>query len=177
MPHPTSSLSISLVMDTDPLNPRDHENLGTMTCWHRRYQLGDPHGWSHPGAFLDHLVKALRKNHILSPVYLYDHSGLAFSTRPFSCPWDSGQIGFLWASFSKIRAWYGVKRVTAAIRQRVVTVLEDELKIYEHYVEGEVYGYQIHDANGNEIDSCYGYYGREACEQAAGEALKSLALS
>lgn len=28
-------------------------------------------------------------------VYAYIHGGVAFSTGPFSCPWDSGVVGFI----------------------------------------------------------------------------------
>ena len=27
--------------DSDPMDPRDNDNLGTMVCWHSRYNLGD----------------------------------------------------------------------------------------------------------------------------------------
>lgn len=30
-----------LFPDPDPMSPRDWDNLGTMVCWHRRYDLGD----------------------------------------------------------------------------------------------------------------------------------------
>lgn len=33
-----------IVQDDDPVNPRtDSEPLCRMTCWHRRYELGDEH--------------------------------------------------------------------------------------------------------------------------------------
>jgi len=38
-----------ILHDPDPYNPRDsdyQENLGTMICWHRRYNLGDKHNFS-----------------------------------------------------------------------------------------------------------------------------------
>lgn len=28
-------------------------------------------------------------------LYIYDHSGVAYSLNGFSCPWDSGQVGYL----------------------------------------------------------------------------------
>ena len=34
--------TIRLVPDPDPENPREEwDNVGTMRCWHRRYNLGD----------------------------------------------------------------------------------------------------------------------------------------
>ena len=40
------------------------------------------------------LVRATDK-YVILPLYLYDHSGITISTGPFSCPWDSGQVGWI----------------------------------------------------------------------------------
>ena len=45
--------------DTYIQNPRDpvyQENLGTMTCWHRRYSLGDKHFWDDAQDFAQELA-------------------------------------------------------------------------------------------------------------------------
>lgn len=39
--------------------------------------------------------------YIILPLYLYDHSGITMSTSVFSCPWDSGQVGWIYASKQK----------------------------------------------------------------------------
>ena len=33
--------TVSLYHDDDPRSPREHDNLGHIVCWHRRYNLGD----------------------------------------------------------------------------------------------------------------------------------------
>ena len=33
--------TIKIYRDEDPVNPRKWDNLGTMVCWHRNYNLGD----------------------------------------------------------------------------------------------------------------------------------------
>lgn len=46
--------------DPDPQNPRDpmyQDNLGTMTCWHSRYNLGDEHSFRSPKDFLADLAE------------------------------------------------------------------------------------------------------------------------
>jgi len=35
--------TIKIIHDPDPESPRDYDNLGTMICWHRRYNFGDKH--------------------------------------------------------------------------------------------------------------------------------------
>ena len=32
---------LKIVQDTDPESPRTWDNLGTMVCFHKRYELGD----------------------------------------------------------------------------------------------------------------------------------------
>jgi len=41
-------------------------------------------------------VEALGK-YVILPLYLYDHGGITMSTGAFSCPWDSGQVGWIYA--------------------------------------------------------------------------------
>ena len=46
--------------DPDPQNPRDphyQDNITTMTCWHRRYNLGDSHKFHSPRDFLTDLAE------------------------------------------------------------------------------------------------------------------------
>lgn len=46
--------------DDDPMNPRDpgyQDNITAMTCWHRRYNLGDEHKFESPRDFLTDLAE------------------------------------------------------------------------------------------------------------------------
>lgn len=40
-------------------NPREWDNLGTMVCWHNRYDLGDSHDYGEPRDFLVDLIENL----------------------------------------------------------------------------------------------------------------------
>lgn len=46
----------------------------------------------------EELKQIIRTKHVLLPIYVYQHSGTSMSTTPFSCEWDSGQAGFIYAS-------------------------------------------------------------------------------
>lgn len=50
---------ISIYPDDDAESPRDWDNLGTMTCWHRRYVLGDEQPSESPPVYLARLVNDL----------------------------------------------------------------------------------------------------------------------
>ena len=47
------------------------------------------------------------------PVYAYDHSGIALSCTPFSCRWDSGQVGYIVVTRDQLRkSWITWTRIT-----------------------------------------------------------------
>lgn len=158
--------TIKVYQDDDPMNPRiDFDNFGHMVCSHGRYNLGDIQigRYQHnkecfPDVeYAKEFVK--RKDIISLPLYLYDHSGLTMQTYPFSCPWDSGQVGFIYVTKEEIRKEYSCKLVTKKIREKAIALLKSEVEIYDQYLTGNVWGYRIFDSQGEERDSCWGYYG------------------
>jgi hypothetical protein len=148
---------IKICIDENPFSPRENDNLGTMVCFHRRYDLGDKHNFKTPDDFSQYTKE---NDLIMLPIYMYDHSGITIKTTPFSCPWDSGQLGFIYVSKEKIRKEYNVKRVSPKIKETVLRVLEAEIKEYDYYIRGEVFGFTI-EKNDEEIDSCWGFFEEE----------------
>jgi hypothetical protein len=98
---------------------------------------------------------------VILPLYMYDHSGISISTKPFSCRWDSGQIGFVLVSKKQALEEYGGVRVSSKKKVKIESIIEAEVQTYTQYVEGEVYGFQIVDEDDEVIDSCYGFYGTD----------------
>ena len=167
--------TIKISPDMDAMNPREWDNLGTMTCWHRRYNLGDKHDYREPDDFilsfvpdnapctesmsLNELIeKYVRPKAIILPLYLYDHSGITMNTTGFHCPWDSGQVGFIHVMLDKVRQEWGVKRTSQKLRQQIEDSLKAEVSTYDDYLRGNVYGYEV-EKNGEHIDSCWGFIG------------------
>ena len=151
--------TIKLYYDEEPHDgPREWDNLGTMTCFHSRYKLGDDHLMS-----VDVLQDLVEEPDVIAlPLYLYDHSGISMRTNrsyPFDCPWDSGQVGFIWVRKQDVRREYNVKRISQKTLDRALSVLESEVDVYDQHLRGEVYGYVIEDEQGEHIDSCWGFYG------------------
>lgn len=95
---------------------------------------------------------------VMLPLYLYDHSGITMNTRGFSCPWDSGQVGWIYATRETIEKEYGkVDDETLALARRV---LKGEVDTYDLYLRGEVYGYVARCQEcGITLDSCWGFFG------------------
>ena len=157
---------LEIDIDCDPTNPREEfDNLSEMVCFHKRYNLGDDHEYNHNDYNgWDEMEKAIEKNEdpaILWPVYLMDHSGISISTAPFGCPWDSGQVGFVFVSKEKIRKEYSVKRVTKKLMEKVKDLILGEVKTYDQYLTGDVYSYNLLNKRTNEEDRCSGFYGSD----------------
>lgn len=96
---------------------------------------------------------------VILPIYMYSHGGETINTTGFSCPWDSGQVGWIFATTEDICKEYNCKRVNPAIRRRVEQILGGEIENYDQHIRGEVYRYVLFDKTGNEVDACWGIYG------------------
>ena len=147
--------TIEIHNDEDMESPREWDNLGTMVCFHRRYNLGDKTMMNveEAKAFVE------RKDVISLPLYLYDHSGITMNTTGFSCPWDSGQVGYIYVTKDKIRKEFSVKNVTKKLIEKVLKSLRAEVAVYDQYLVGDVYGYSILGEDDEVLDACCGFYG------------------
>ena len=158
--------TIKIWQDEIPQNPREDDNLGTMVCFHGRYSLGDRNhgltdsmfrGWAE---LEQHLRNSLDAATVL-PIYMYDHSGITISVTPFSCPWDSGQVEFIYISKEKARKEYGWKKLTKDRLAKLEEYLTSEVDTYDKYLTGDIYGYNILNPDGTETDEGMvgGYFG------------------
>jgi hypothetical protein len=157
-----NGLTAKIFYDTDPQDPREWEPASTMACFHNRYRLGDDHDFSEPEDLVEFVN---RKDVVALPLYLYDHSGITMSTSPFGCRWDSGQVGYIYMTYDEIRKEHGWTRITKARYDQVVKWLKGEVEVYDQYLTGEVYGFVIEDADGEELDACWGFYGDKDVER------------
>ena len=170
---------LEVVQDTNPYNPREDDNLGTMVCFHKRYDLGDKTDYrSKDYDSWDELKEGIVKNEgevTILPLYLYDHSGITISTSPFDCNWDSGQIGFIFVSKYKIKK-EGIDET------KVEEYLKGEVETYDQYLTGEVYCYEVYEIEtcdkGHEhktlVESCGGYFGEEECKSEGQSVIRHL---
>ena len=103
---------------------------------------------------------AAEKNIIL-PLNLYDHSMLSMSTSSFlgraqHAEWDSGQVGWIYATPQDIEKEYG--SLDSENYEKAETLLKSEVESYDYYLSGQCYGFRLYE-NGEETDSCWGFLG------------------
>lgn len=148
---------IRILRDEEAENPREfYSSSSTFVAKHRRYKLGDREPLSSPLS-IEYAERCANEELVVLPVYMYDHSGITLSTSPFSCPWDSGMVGFIYA---KIEA--------GCTREEIAQRLIGEIKTYNDYSEGNVFGFirekkKVCETCGHieweDVDSCFGFYG------------------
>ncbi len=162
--------TIKIYYESCPESPRDWCHLGTIYSNHRRY---DPDGHLIEEIMNDEkagLSEEFKRDYIWLNIYAYIHGGISLSTGTFNDPWDSGLFGIIAVSKEKAIKEYGKKICTKKIRERVLHYLEGEIELLDDYYNGRVFGYVVEDSEGEEIDSCWGYYGDSGIEDAIGEA-------
>lgn len=172
---------LEIHQDSDPKNPREGDNLGTMAFFHKRYNIGDPdHGMCHTqfngwDEMKEYIVKELRTA-IIFPVRMYEHSGIGFAMGsdamkyPYNCKWDSCMVGFIFVTRKRLVEEYGNLTREEGIK-RAVTYLPGELEVYNQYHAGDIYGFVLRKSpcptcggTGEIDDSCWGFYGSNPLE-------------
>lgn len=175
-------LTARLHHDEDPQNPREeYENLATFVFQHNRYNLGDGtfeamlfpydlddfksrfYGQTFPqdrfAKLIERYVRMRFKSIAFTWVGMYDHSGISiYPSSHDHRGWDSGVIGFAYVSEKNLE-------ITETPRHLAEDRMLGEIKVYDQYLSGDVYGYEILDENGDHLDSCWGFYGRDYAEQ------------
>lgn len=162
---------LRLFYDECPTNPREDYNLTRMVCFHKRYDLGDSHDYKHDDyESWDEMEKNITRMEnpiVIKPLYLYDHGGITISTKPFGDRWDSGQIGFVFIRKDDVRNEFSIKRCGQNMVERCSVLLDGEVEVYDKYLRGEVYGYNIVRVkeNGDEegLERCGDYLDEEQC--------------
>ena len=157
------SIVVKIHRDESPQDPRDDDNVGTMACWHDRYNLGDVQPKCEPTEWLEANAP---EGSIVLALYLYDHSGITMSCESFDCPWDSGQVGVIVVTPEKIRYEWGEGDQARVLAE---SYLRGEVQHYDHFLTGTVYGYTIEhpqpcgeggqEKGPEDIDSCWGFFG------------------
>ena len=147
--------------DEDSESPRLDDNVATILTWERNYnspdennntfeEFAEKHGvdvskkWD-----LDSVMEAMRKEgYYVIPVYALHHSVSHYSTHDFHDPWDSGVAGIAFCKKQK-----GLPDDDDYLRR----IIEDEIKVYDAWANGEVYGIDLLGQDEAVLDTSAGY--------------------
>jgi hypothetical protein len=145
---------VTIDWDNDTESPREWCNLGVLG-------IVDKHGSLIGDKGADPRDIPSDAVHIL-PVYKYEHGGVAYNTGGFSCPWDSGQVGYIWTTESGIRDCYGS---TPPSDEKILQSLRDEVEVFSQWANGDILRFTIHEQDENGewfyVESCGGFIGTD----------------
>lgn len=175
-------VTVELFHDDDPQDPRtEWGNCTTMLCSHPRYTLGDEQFagvdlWDDPEDGPTTLEEWLREEHdavLFAPLFLFDHSGLSMSMGEVNSTdvsragrfvgdeagWDTSAVGFIIMTAAQMDEFTDAANDDTARLARCQMAMAAEVRTYDQYLTGDVYGYRVTDQWGDELDSCWGFYG------------------
>jgi len=173
---PCNGYTIKVVIDSDPQSPREWSNLGTMQSLERFYGPDEYH--DHLYGFWDlarrlaedvvtfktyddipnkHILRAVNKHFIIFP-YWRRQDGSIFTDGQGLTGWDAECDGVIFVK-RKDLSRPGNSANYHVTEDQAVESLKAEIENYSLYASGEVYGYQICNAQGDCVDSCYGFFG------------------
>ena len=162
--------TINIDYDPSPESPREWDDLSTIYSNSRRYDF-DGHGIEEliqevGGNIYDDVIPwdLIAKKYYYRKVWMYDHSGVTVCTaeeNPWGSgwmAWDSGLAGVIVVDKNKAK-----KEWTTDTKARAEKWLDGEIANLDTYCRGEIYGYEVLNADGEEIDSCWGFYDLDEC--------------
>ena len=162
----TDGRKFRLVIEQDqfPEDPRSWDNLGTMLCCHRDYQLGDCNSnreteeqlaeicrkYGKSDEEIDEMTFAEEVQFILDqdnvcglPLYITDHSGISMQTYRFDA-WDSSFVGLIFVEKDFYLAQMCLKD-EKDWKAKAKETLKSEVKTYSDFLEGNVYMWTLYE--------------------------------
>ena len=150
--------TIKIVQDEDAQSPDDWGNDDAFLVYdHRNFSVGRE-GFD-PREIFESCSERKRmfyEGYYVFTCYAYIHSGVSLSLQRNNVGWwhgnwDTSSTGFVLVKRSKENKWWHKCKA-----REVAQATVDE---WNEYLSGNVYGFQTFDAEGNDIDSCWGFYG------------------
>lgn len=92
------------------------------------------------------------------PLSAYIHGGISLSVlgEGYRCQFDTSDYIAVWVPDQKNAPVKRHKKAQEYARQAC--------KIFNQWANGDVYGFIVKDKEGNDVDSCWGFYGYEAVD-------------
>lgn len=109
---------------------------------------------------LDRAEKWFNANYHVCTISRYEHGNSLYTRGAPTCRWDAGYVGFAIVETSKMS------------NETFELIVDNNLQTFTDWANGEVYAVYVEDASGDVVDSCCGYIGYEAAEDAFNDACK-----
>lgn len=162
----TTEPRLKIYQEEDSKSPREWTNLGYFITQDSRTYSPDKHPHFQSIIKETENVATSQEEHIglikkiakeegedivaIYPIVKYEHSGIAY------------KLGTMYGFDYSNNGFYIITKETLAEvgtpRAKFEKVIEQELKEYNKWINGEVYRFELYDKNGEMLDSCGGFY-------------------
>ena len=154
-------LVLWICVDDYPMSPDEWEDDGVfLVGFHRQFWVVRE-DFKKPQD-----VESWRETHEVLALHAYIHSGVALSLSdqhyPFDDRWDACQVGYVLVK----KGEWGKDHTAEDLAQGLVDT-------WNQYLGGDVWGIVVEDVDGEHVDSCWGFYGREYAETSGREMLEA----
>lgn len=153
--------NIEIYPDIDVMNPfKEDEGLGNFFHWkdYGREQL--KRYCELLGYDIDTREKIGKDNKDAVRIDKYEHSQIYYSVagEGMQCRWDTSHSWAVWypnkCLLEDLERFKGKAR-----RKRCIELARQACEVFNDWVNGNVYGYMVKDKDGNDIGSCWGFFG------------------
>jgi len=150
-------MKLRIEPDTDAQSPAEWGNEDLfLIANHRDFFV--PPSKSERRFDVQDVIERHEDTHHVFALEAYIHSGvrlaLAGEGNFPDRQWDVSRLGVVFAAKSE---W----KTMAKARDAALSLVNE----WNQYLSGDVWGYVVEDDEGNHLESCWGFYGREYCEQ------------
>ena len=168
---PYTGLKVYAELDNDPISPFDMDSAVVFAVLHRRYvNPAENEGLTSVEAIaeFEEANKEETGEYAVFPLFMLDHSGTVYrasqsGANPFACPWDSGRVGVI-----------ALKRADMPEGADLFKMAQDLCEAYTAYANGDVWGFVVEDAQGDEVESSWGFYSLDDAKASALEAYNAV---
>lgn len=105
------------------------------------------------------ILEDAEDGYVMLPLYMLDHSGIALSLEGFAIRWDSGQVGWVYASKKHIMGELGIPKWSQEAYQKAYKVAEKEIQLYSYWIEGATFEVDYSLEEDNLLRGCEVFYG------------------
>lgn len=109
---------------------------------------------------LDRAEKWFNANYHVCTISRYEHGNSLYTRGAPTCRWDAGYVGFAIVETAKMSD------------DKFEKMVDTDLQTFTDWANGNVYSVYVENANGDHVDSCSGFIGYEAAEDAFEDACK-----
>lgn len=109
---------------------------------------------------LDRAEKWFNANYHVCTISRYEHGNSLYTRGAPTCRWDAGYVGFAIVETAKMSD------------DKFEKMVDTDLQTFTDLANGNVYSVYVENANGDHLDSCCGFIGYEAAEDAFNDACK-----